>query len=228
MKLMYCLMCFAIVLFIISCGGDEDEPAVASLIKSEPPSGDVITLTDDLGGPIEIELLFDHDPTFVAVGGVPAELHGNFAIWEVSIKEFLDLLKPNAMNDWDLSVTWKDPNGSEGETTLTYTIRVDDGEPPAIASATVKDGDQDIDPQPLNLGGITFTFDEPVKGNIIIQPKDGEPLNWITQIGSNTAMLTPVEGDELQHGVVYLIHVKVVDNSGRQLEFTMTFTTKDE
>ena len=97
-----------------------------------------------------------------------------------------------------------------------------------MVSGTVAAGDQDVDPDVLNGGGIRFDFDREVRGNITIRPKDEEPLDWTTSIAGKTATLTPIAGRELQHGVVYVIHIEVVSIIEEKTEFTITFRTKDE
>ena len=242
MKLMCYLICFVMGLLMVGCDGDEvvigDEvvtkdkpnrppPPVTNLIKSEPPNGGVIWIIDDLGTPIEIKLFFDHPPPYVSVGGVRAQLHGDRAIWEVTTQQFLDVLEPNAIKGADLSVAWVNRDGSDGRTTLTFRIGLVGGQA-EIVTGTVADGDQDVDPDFLNASGFRFDFNREVRGNITIQPKDGEPLNWIDQFGGVTMTLTPVEGDELQHGVVYVIHIEVIDDVRGKVEFTITFKTEDE
>ena len=76
--------------------------------------------------------------------------------------------------------------------------------------------------------GIRFDFDREVRGNITIRPKDGELLDWIASIAGKTATLTPIAGGELQHGVIYVIHIEVVSIIEEKAEFTITFRTKDE
>ena len=236
MKLMCYLICFVMGLLMVGCGGDEDEPVtedkpdtsplpVANFIKSEPPNGGYIDVTDDLGTPIEIRLFFDHAPTFVAVGGVPAQIHDNLAIWEVSTEEFLGLVE---QNNGDLSVTWKDPDGSERKTVLTFEVGYG-GKPPEIMASTLRDGDQGVDPHFLNLNGIIFVFDEEVIGRIVILPKDGEPLNWFVEWNAGIAVtIKPRKGEELQHGIIYVIEIDIRDGSGNGLPVTITFSTEDE
>ena len=58
MKLMCYLICFVMGLLMVGCGGDEVEPEdkpdippppAMNLIRSEPPNGGIISLSDDLG-----------------------------------------------------------------------------------------------------------------------------------------------------------------------------------
>ena len=240
MKLMCYLICFVMSLLMVGCGGDEDEPVtedkpalsplpVANFIRSEPSNGSVIGFTDDYTTPIEIRLFFDHAPTFAAVGGVPAQIHGDLVIWEVSTAEFLDLLE---QNDSDLSVTWKDPDGSERETTLTFEVKYW-GNLAEIVASTLRDGDQDVDPHFLNLNGIIFVFDKEVTGTIAILPKDGGPLNWSAEWNTGeqhgaAVTIKPKRGEELQHGIIYVIQIDVQEGAGNQTYVTITFSTKDE
>lgn len=238
MKLMCYLICFVIGLLMVGCGGEDepvtkDKPAplvpVVNLIRSEPPNGSIIWTISDFGDPLEFKLFFDRLPSYVSVAGSRAQLQEDHAIWEVTTGQFLDALGPNPAVEGgaDLSVAWVNPDGSDGTATLTFRIGVV-GESPQMVSGTVADGDRDVDPEPLNASRLRFDFDVEVKGNATIQPKDGKPLNWIISFAGETATLTPVAGQELQHGVVYVIHIQVIDNGRRASEFTITFRTKDE
>ena len=238
MKLMYYLICFVMGLLMVGCGGEDepvtkDKPAplvpVVNLIRSEPPNGGVIWIIDALDTPVEIKLFFDHLPTYVSVGGIRARLQEDYAIWEVTTGQFWDALEPNPAVEGgaDLSVAWVNPDGSDGKATLTFRIGIV-GEQAEIFSGTVTDGDSDVDPEPLNAGGFRFDFDREVRGNITIRQKDGEPLNWISSFAGATATLTAIAGRELRHGVVYVIHIEVINNVDAKTEFTITFRTKDE
>ena len=238
MKLICYLICFVMGLLMVSCGGEEepatkDKPAplipVVNLVRSEPPNGSVIWLTDALDTPVEFNLFFDHLPTYVSVGGIRAQRDGDHATWEVTTQQLLDVLEPSpaVKAGADLSVAWVNPDGSDGEATLTFRIGLV-GEQAEIFSGTVADGDSDVDPELLNAAGFRFDFDREVRGNITIRPKDGESLNWTAAFGGATAMLTAVAGGELKHGVVYVIHIEVINNVDAKTEFTITFRTKDE
>ena len=238
MKLMCYLICFVMGLLIVGCGGDEDEPVIEdkdipppppiNLIRSEPPKGSIISLSTDLGTPVEIQLFFDRLPSYVSVSGIQAQLQDDHVFWEVSTQQFLDALKPNpaVKGGADLSVAWINPDGSDGEATLTF-IAGFGGNPPEMISGTVLDGDSDVDPDVLNAG-IRFDFDREVSGNITIQPEDGKPFDWIVSFAGKTVTLTPIAGQEVQHGVVYVIHIEVVSIIEEKTEFTITFRTKDE
>ena len=239
MKLMCYLICFVMSLLMVSCGG-EDEPVTKdkpnipppppiNLIRSEPPNGSIIWTLDDFGSLLEIQLFFDRLPSYVSVGGIQARLQEDYAIWEVTTGQFWDALEPNPAVEGgaDLSVAWVNPDGSDGKATLTFRIGIV-GEQAEIFSGTVTDGDSDVDPEPLNAGGFRFDFDREVRGNITIKQKDGEPLNWISSFAGATATLTAIAGRELRHGVVYVIHIEVINNVDAKTEFTITFRTKDE
>ena len=98
MKLICYLICFVMSLLMVGCGGDEDEPVtedkpdtsplpVANFIKSDPPNGTLIGVGDDWTD-LEIRLFFDYPPTFVAVGGMPAQIHGALVIWKLGPENF--------------------------------------------------------------------------------------------------------------------------------------------
>ena len=238
MKLMCYLICFVMGLLMVGCGGEDepvtkDKPApivpVVNLIRSEPPKGSIISLSDDLGTPVEIQLFFDRLPSYVSAGGKWAQLQDDHAFWEVTTQQFLDALKPNpaVKGGADLSVAWVNPDGSDGEATLTFIVGFG-GNPPELLFSSVSDGDADVDPQRLNAGGIRFDFDREVRGNVTIWTKGGKPLNWIANIDGVTVTLTAVAGGELQHGVVYVIHIEVISNIEEKTEGTITFRTKDE
>lgn len=224
-------------LLMVGCGGEDelvtkDKPApivpVVNLIRSEPPKGSIINLSDDLGTPVEIQLFFDRLPSYISAGGKRAQLQDDHAFWEVTTQQFLDALKPNpaVKGGADLSVAWVNPDGSDGEDTLTFIVGFG-GNPPEMASGTVADGAQDVDPDVLHAG-IRFDFDREVSGSITIQPEDGELLDWIVSFAGKTVTLTPIAGHELQYGVVYVIHIEVVSIIEEKTEFTITFRTKDE
>ena len=74
MKLMCYLICFVMILLMVGCGGNEDELVtedkldtsalpVANFIKSDPPNGGIINLSDALDTPVEIKLFFDRLPS---------------------------------------------------------------------------------------------------------------------------------------------------------------------
>ena len=61
-----------------------------------------------------------------------------------------------------LNIKWTNRDGSRGfATSGPYEVADNGGEPPAITSGTVSDGDADVDPAPINAGGLRFDFDEP-------------------------------------------------------------------
>ena len=163
------------------------------------------------------------------MGGIRAQRDGDHATWEVTTQQLLDALEPNpaVKAGADLSVAWVNRDGSDGKATLTFIVGFG-GEPPQVVSGTVVDGDSDVDPEALNAGGFRFDFDREVRGNITIRQKDGELLNWIANIGGATMTLTAVWGEELEHGVVYVLHIEAINIIEEKTEFTITFKTKDE
>ena len=107
-----------------------------------------------------------------------------------------------------------------------YTVRVPDTTPPRITSGTIADGSVDVDPAPLNAGGLRFDFDEPVTGIIKLTDEAGANLNWIEALGGQTAILIAVAGQELVNETTYKIEIDVQDGGGNRFRATITFVTK--
>ena len=97
---------------------------------------------------------------------------------------------------------------------------------PAITSGTVADGDADVDPAPINAAGFRFDFDEAITGTIKLTDEAGVDLNWIGNVGGQTATLTAVAGQELVNGTTYKIEIDFQDGAGNALVATITFVTK--
>ena len=126
-----------------------------------------------------------------------------------------------------LNIRWTYRDGSPGSQAVgPYTVRVPDTTPPRITGSTVADGVVDVDPAPLNAGGIEITFDEAVAGTIRLTDEAGVNLNWIATVAGQTATLTAVAGQELVNETTYKIEIDVHDGAGNQLKATITFVTK--
>ena len=95
-----------------------------------------------------------------------------------------------------------------------------------IASGTVADGDADVDPAPVNAGGFRFDFDEAVTGSIKLTDEAGADLNWIANVGGQTATLTAVAGQEIANETTYKIEIDVQDGAGNATTTTITFVTE--
>ena len=105
-------------------------------------------------------------------------------------------------------------------------LGVPDTTPPRITGGTVTDGTVNVDPAPLNAGGIEFTLDEAVAGTIKLTDEAGADLNWIGAVAGQTAWLTAVAGQELVNETTYKIEIDVHDGDGNPLQTTITFVTK--
>ena len=88
------------------------------------------------------------------------------------------------------------------------------------------DGDADVDPAPINAAGFRFDFDEAITGTIKLTDEAGVDLNWIGNVGGQTATLTPVAGQELVNETIYKIEIDVQDGAGNRTQWTITFATK--
>lgn len=241
-KIMLRLTYFALSLLILSCGSDEfehgtsDEPA-ANFIKSEPLNGSVIWFT---GPAVEIRLFFDNSPSSVTIGGISARVEDNSATWEVPTMTFFELLRKNQGNpggllmiSGDLLMIWKNLDGSERKTVLTFLWKYPGSGPPKLIASTIPDGAKDVDPQFLNSNGIIFVFDKDVTGSFVIMPQNGEQLDWLTEWNleeefGTSAIIRPRSGQELQWGVVYIIEGWVTDVAGDSIGIDITFVTKEE
>ena len=127
-----------------------------------------------------------------------------------------------------LNIEWTNQDGSTDTMEVgPYDIIFDDGGvPPAITRATVIDGEVDVDPAPINAGGFRFDFDEPVAGAIALTDEAGANLHWNGNVVGQTAMLTPVAGQELSHNTTYKIEIDVHDGAGNATRETITFVTQ--
>ena len=126
-----------------------------------------------------------------------------------------------------LNVKWVNRDGSTDTAEVgPYDIFDNGGEPPAITSGTVEDGDADVDPAVMNAAGFRFDFDEPVIGDIRLTDEAGADLRWVGTVMGHTATLTPVAGQELVNETTYKIEIIAKDGSGNELHVAITFTTK--
>ena len=126
-----------------------------------------------------------------------------------------------------LNVSWTNRDGrSESRAVGPYTVRIPDTTPPRITRGTVADGTVNVDPAPINAGGFRFDFDEDITGSVKLTDEAGADFNWIASVAGQTAMLTPVAGQELVNETTYKIEIDVQDGAGNPLETTITFVTK--
>ena len=103
---------------------------------------------------------------------------------------------------------------------------------PHIIETSVNDGDEAVDPAPLNTNGITFLFSDDVTGTIEIRMENGTSLGWIARWNKgegwgDSATIVPRPGEQLVNGTVYNIQISVKDAGGGPLNEEITFTTKE-
>ena len=128
-----------------------------------------------------------------------------------------------------LNIEWTNRDGSRRATTIgPYVVLAgpDALESPAITRGTVRNGEDDVDPAPINASGLLFFFDEPVIGAIKLTDEACADLNWTGTVDDRTAALTPVAGQELANNTVYKIETDVQDGGGKRFRATITFVTK--
>ena len=122
-----------------------------------------------------------------------------------------------------LNITWTNGNGN---ITLRYTTVAPDIEPAKVTGGTVRDGDEDVDPEEINGDGkIEVTFSEEVAGNIALQTEGGKDVGWIGKIEGSKGTLELVRGKEIGAETTYVIKGKVSDAAGNETEVDITFTT---
>lgn len=158
-----------------------------------------------------ITLTFDNPPEDVTVNTGTARIIGK----RVRITGTFD---PGALA---LTITWAD-----GTQTLNYTVRAPDTEAPKITSGSVNNGDTDVDPEALQLGGpIEIEFSEAVTGNIALQTVAGADVGWRGKVAGKKGTLEFVRGKELGNQITYVIKGKVSDAAGNSTDINIRFTT---
>ena len=184
----------------------------ATTVEVDPsPGSSILSYT-------KFTLIFDQEVVVVTVNDAPAV--GSGRSWKASPALW-------AGAGQTLKIRWVNRDGSTNSREIgPYDIYDNGGEPPEITSATVNDGDADVDPAFINTRGFRFDFNELVTGNIALTDEAGANLNWIANVAGQTATLTPVAGQELVNGTTYKIEINVKDGSGNQLKATITFVTK--
>ena len=195
---------------IVGCGGgdDDEEEVTAAEFSSANPAGG-----SEIAANATITLNFSSDPGdvtssagVVGGGGKTRTITGPFAEGALT-----------------LNISWTNGDGS---TSLSYTVKAADNEAPTVTGGTVKDGDEDVDPEPINSDGISIDFSEDVSGNIALQTEAGDDVGWIGKVEGNKGTLEPVAGKEIGNETTYVVKGKVSDAAGNETEVTVTFTTK--
>ena len=222
-----------IICIINGCGDDSPEEVTD---PSDPTTSGTTPPRTGVGPPHEIlgsvdpapgaeippntqfSLTFDGTVAAVTVNGTAAT--GSGLNWTAS----LTLQEGDGQT---LDIRWTNRDGSsESRAMGPYTVRAPDTTPPRITGGTVADGTVNVDPAPINAGGFRFDFDEAVTGSVKLTDEAGADLNWIASVAGQTAMLTPVAGQEMVNETTYKIEIDIDDGAGNRLEMTITFVTK--
>ena len=123
-----------------------------------------------------------------------------------------------------LSFSWTNGDGSHS---LRYTVIIPDNTAPKVTGGTVKDGDEDVDPEKINADRvIEITFSEEVAGNIALQTEAGDDIGWIGSVRGNKGTLELVKGREIGNKTTYVIKGRVSDAAGNETKISITFTTR--
>ena len=210
----------------------------AQLIATDPPVGEIGYFDP------ELTLHFDKPVTSVQVNGAEAQPmctpptrdwrissddHQSFVVSRAIVRATLALPAKKVC----LAVLYTDGTGTHEQqlcTTLrTVHVQLDD---PQIIEGSVTNGDEGVDPAPLNTNGITFLFSDDVTGTIEIRMENGTSLGWIARWNKgegwgNSATIVPRPGEQLVNGTVYNIQISVQDAGGGPLNAEITFTTKE-
>ena len=196
---------------IVGCGGGDDteeEVAAAEFSSANPAGG------SEIAANTTITLNFSSDPGdvtssagTVAGGGKTRTITGPFPEGALT-----------------LSISWTNGDGS---TSLSYTVKAADNTAPTVTGGTVKDGEEDVDPETINSDGkIEVDFSEEVSGNIALQTEAGDDVGWIGKVEGTKGTLELVKGKEIGNETTYVIAGKVSDAAGNETEVSITFTTK--
>ena len=195
---------------IVGCGGDdadEEEVAAAEFSSANPAGG------SEIAANASITLTFSSDPGDVTSSAGTVAGSGKTRT----------VTGPFPEGALTLSITWTNGDGS---TSLSYTVKAADNTAPEVTGGTVKDGAEDVDPEPINADGIEVTFSEDVSGNIALQTEAGDDVGWIGKVEGTKGTLEPVAGKEIGNETTYVIKGKVADAAGNETEVSVTFTTK--
>ena len=192
---------------IVGCGGgdeEEEEAAPAAFVSAAPPGG-------DLAANGSITVTFDNAPADVTVSAGTVTVAGKTAT----------IAGPFTPGPLALTITWAD-----GTQALNYTVTAPDTTAATVTGGSVKDGDKDVDPEPLNADGIEITFSEDVSGNIALQTEGGDDVGWLGKVEGTKGTLEPVKGKEIGNETTYVVKGKVSDAAGNETEVSVTFVTK--
>ena len=192
---------------IVGCGGgddEEEEAAPAAFVSASPAGG-------DLAANGTVTVTFDNAPADVTASAGVVTVAGKTAT----------IAGPFTPGPLALTITWAD-----GTQTLNYTVTAPDTEAPKVTGGNVKDGDKDVDPEPINTDGIEITFSEDVSGNVALQTEGGDDVGWLGKVEGNKATLESVAGKEIGNETTYVVKGKVSDAAGNETDVSVTFVTK--
>ena len=219
-----------IICIIRGCADDaptEDVMAFSPLegvaVALSPPSAHTVKVFPDPCLPVfpdtQFALTFDEGIDAASVNDTPATGAGRD--WVV--------MPGLEVGTARLNIEWFNRVGSLGTTTIgPYVVLAGPEvlESPTITRGTVRNGEADVDPVPINASGLLFVFDERVIGAIKLTDEACADLNWTGTVDGRTAALTPVAGQELANNTVYKVEIDVQDDGGNRFRATITFVTK--
>jgi hypothetical protein len=198
---------------------DDVGPPATEIVMDPPPRTSTDGVFQYIPPNTKFTLTFNEGVIAVTVNDIPAS--GSGLNWEWSAQPVLPY------GFVTLKIKWTNRDGSKGFKTVgPYTVVDNGGEPPGITNGTVIDGEVDVDPGPINVGGFRFDFDADVTGAIVLTDEAGANLNWIANVAGQTATLTAVAGQELVNETTYKIEIDVHDGADNPLQLTITFVTK--
>ncbi len=221
-----------VAFMVTGCGDDDDDDNnddnndVANDDDDDdagPPDATTVTVDPAPGGAeipsnTQFTLTFDQGVTAATVNGAAAT--GAGINWTAS-----PALQQGPGQS--LNIEWTNRGGSTGSQAVgPYTVKDPDTTPPAFTAQTVNDGDADVDPAPINQGGLRFDFDEPISGTVKLTDEAGADLNWQASVAGQTATLTAIAGQELANETTYIVEIAVKDGSGNENAAKITFVTK--
>ena len=185
----------------------EEAATAAKLSSATPAAGATIAVN------ATITLTFSSDPGEVTVAGAVVIGGGRTRT----------VVGPFAKGALTLAVGWTNGNGS---TSLSYIVKAADNTAPTVTGGTVRDGDEDVDPEKINGDGkIEVTFSEEVSGNLALQTEGGKDVGWLGSVRGTTGTLELVSGKEIGAETTYVIKGRVSDAAGNRTEVRITFTT---
>ena len=168
----------------------------------------------DIAANASITFTFDNAPADVTVSAGVVTAAG----------KTVTVSGPFSPGPLNLTITWAD-----GTQTLTYTVTAPCCSPPVVTGGTVKDGDTDVDPEPINSDGkIVIEFSEEVTGNIALQTERGDDVGWLGKVEGSKGTLELVKGRELVNETVYVIAGRISTADGIQNDIEITFVTKSK